>query len=573
MKWIVLSLALIVFMAPSSEVLASSKTEGVLTTDLQVKSKTFSANLKEGFHFNEKAPNGLTIDGKRLLPSKLSSRAAEFKDLPEKWSSGRASLYICDDGITFCEPNFIELKGPNPVSASSAETGNVQILADVDSEKRAVNEHGFIENDLAKAQVLAKKQNLLILADFSARWCPGCVRFETETFPTPAFRKWTRSLVKVKIDVDRFESSALSQKFNVKGIPALIVMTKDLEEVDRIVDYQSDETVAKFFDAIREDATPIKVILASKPKTLDGLSTSSARKASASNHRAGRRLLVGEHAKEANAFLEQTRPQAPELLTARVQLAKENPEVALLEAIAFEPTSFRSLAWRQSLIEALMKKSTVERTEITKILNEGEVLADRLLKDKKLLKTAVAPEPVGEFSGYEKILVASQKADLLEAAKSDAETIKTAWKNAAQEGLRAAIPTKKTGPSLRVLIFLNHAEMFAEADQLSLKLLKLDPGNPELQRRRLRALLGQKKFEDAIVLANEAIKKSYDRNEFWVAESLAKAYIGAGRIDDALLVLDTYLARPDIEWPTLKGTRKSMEELRLSARAKSKPSV
>ena len=39
--------------------------------------------------------------------------------------------------------------------------------------------------------------------------------------------------VKVKVDVDRFENSVLAEKFMVKGIPSLVVITPAQEEVSR----------------------------------------------------------------------------------------------------------------------------------------------------------------------------------------------------------------------------------------------------------------------------------------------------------------------------------------------------
>src|SRR6476620_6242570 len=98
-----------------------------------------------------------------------------------EWSKGRAALYICDDAITFCEPRFIELKGgasPIPPNSQPKASGALRR-----------NSHGFIENNLDAALALARKEKKLVLADFSARWCPGCVRLETETFNTARFRK------------------------------------------------------------------------------------------------------------------------------------------------------------------------------------------------------------------------------------------------------------------------------------------------------------------------------------------------------------------------------------------------
>jgi len=62
----------------------------------ELKDQTFKAKVLQGFHFNEKAPNLLILDGATFKPSKLSGREAEFINLPKNWAQGKAALYICD---------------------------------------------------------------------------------------------------------------------------------------------------------------------------------------------------------------------------------------------------------------------------------------------------------------------------------------------------------------------------------------------------------------------------------------------------------------------------------------------
>ncbi|HEX4926059.1 MAG TPA: thioredoxin family protein, partial [Bdellovibrionales bacterium] len=200
---LVIPALLILSSAVSADV---NRTEGALQTEL--KERVFRATLKEGYHFNDKAPNSVSVDEKVLKPTKLSAREAEFSGLPAAWSKGHAALYICDDAVTFCEPRFVELKGAGRPGATKAVA--------INKNKGRVNSHGFIEDDFNKALAEAIKQKRLVLIDFSARWCPGCLRFETETFGTKDFKRMSKDFVKLKIDVDRFENIVLSEKFNVK---------------------------------------------------------------------------------------------------------------------------------------------------------------------------------------------------------------------------------------------------------------------------------------------------------------------------------------------------------------------
>ena len=136
-----------------------AQNEGVtkaLQTDF--KKGSFTATLQSGYHFNDKAPNLLKVDEKRIQPTELKKQSIRFK-LPEgEFGAAQASLYICDDANTFCEPRQIQLKG-------SSEEGTAEKV----SAAPRKNSHGFLEISLEQAQELAKKAKKLILADFSAR--------------------------------------------------------------------------------------------------------------------------------------------------------------------------------------------------------------------------------------------------------------------------------------------------------------------------------------------------------------------------------------------------------------------
>jgi thioredoxin-like negative regulator of GroEL len=535
-----------------SQVLASSS--GVLTTEL--KDQTFRATVKEGFHFNDKAPNSILVDGQKIQPTKLTARETEFAGLPKSWSQGKASLYICDDAVTFCEPHYIELNGAlassqGLVTSKISNTGdNVKGTAYL---KGKVNKHGFIEDDFNKALELAKKQKKLVLIDFSARWCPGCLRLENETFDTKLFKALTKDFVKLKIDVDRFENIVLSDKFKIKGIPTLLVVNEGQEEVDRFYDYQPPETLERFFNAIKSDPATINELKVKGGNPL----------------RLGQRLLSSGRYQESVDVLSKVQPTPPELVQAQIELAafqyKNDPKAKdqyvkiLREALKAESDSSRSIGWRISLVDLVDDKD-----EKKKIAESGMKAADAMLTDKEKLKSGVKNDLVGEFTGYEPFLVAMNKADLAEAAELGEPTVSQTWTQAADVAKKLNISPRKIGVALRYLLILTKAKEYGEADRLALDILKHDPQNGDVMRRRLKVLLEQKRFKEAVTLGEKCLKNSYGRNEFWVAESLAKAYVGAEKPKEAKIILDKYLARPDIEWSNLKASRKGMEGLRKS---------
>jgi thioredoxin-like negative regulator of GroEL len=520
---------------------------GVLTTEL--KDGAFKASLKEGYHFNEKAPNSLTLNGKAIKPTQVQGRSAEFKDLPKDWSSGHASLYVCDDALTFCLPNRIDLKG-----AGDAKTGAIT----VSSARRSanfgkINSHGFIENDYKQAlgKLKGKKQ---LLIDFSAIWCPGCVRLEREIFETRKFKDLSHDFVKLKIDVDAFENRVLLEKYGIKGIPALLLVNADQDEIGRLVDFQPLETVEGFFRSVKNDPTPLKKLNG------DVKDPNAA-------YVMGKRLLTAGRYQESIPFFARIQPPPPELLAAKVASAEtqfgKQPETksafaqVLKGAIQKEPASSRSINWRTQLVELIDDK-----TEIAKLRTDGTKLADTLLADPEKLKEATKTDDVGEFAGYEGILVATYSASLSEASGAPVTETEEAWKKAVEVGQKLKITPEKSGPALRYLIVLSSAKVLKEADELALKLIQKDPKDTDIQRRRIKILTGLGKFDEAIQVGQKCLTTSSGQNEFWTAEALAKAYVAANRKAEAKTLIDKYLAREEIGWPHLKQSKAGLEKLR-----------
>ena len=183
-------LILILTFLLSSPLLAQIKSQDALTTS--VKEKSFSADLKEGYHFNDKAPNSVTLKTQettqQIRPAQIKTRHIDF-NLPKEFKAATAALYVCDDAITYCETHHLSLKGPLEKNIGSTDL----------KKHGSIDRAGFIAGDLQKALKLAKAKNQLVLMDFSARWCPGCVRYEKEVFTDPRFKKLTKNFVKIKI--------------------------------------------------------------------------------------------------------------------------------------------------------------------------------------------------------------------------------------------------------------------------------------------------------------------------------------------------------------------------------------
>lgn len=542
---------LLVFFA-FGQVTASPRTEGALETEL--KDQTFKAKVKAGFHFNEKAPNNLIIDGKKeyvIKPTQMTAREGVFSNLPTTWSQAVATLYICDDALTFCETRRVELKGGAKAKISTNAPAHK-------SQKARINHHGFIENDYAKALELATQKQQLVLVDFAARWCPPCMRMETEIFGTAEFKKMTAQMIKVRLDTDLFENSIIAEKYKVRGIPTMLVINTQQQEIARVLDYQPLSTWDTFFSAVQENSTPIdEMIKTAKAGDNSKLQT------------LGERLLLAGRTEEALEFLNQVKPVPAPLLTARISVARQKYQEdknkkkfikTLQETINQEPSSTRSLEWRGELASEL--EDTKQKS---KIVQDGVSLADQLLGDETKLAEATKTEDVGEFTGFTRPMVAMRRAELIESGGASEAEVKAAWQKAAEVVRAAQIPISNVGLTIRTISVLGAAGEYNEADKLIVALLKKSKDDPELNRRRAGIFLKQKKYAESIALSKKVIKQSYGRNEFWVAEVLAEAYLGAGQKQEAKKLLDDYLSRTEMEWRSLAGSKKSLEALRAKA--------
>jgi thioredoxin-like negative regulator of GroEL len=530
--------------------LRSAKALTVSLQDARIK-----ASLKSGFHFNEKAPNSLQIGEQSFGPGQMTAQEIYFPNVKIDHKPLTMALYVCDDAVTFCETHYFHLKSEE--KSSAAASGELKAGAAVGK----INKHGFIENDFAQALKKAKEQKKLILVDFGARWCPGCVRLENEIFTQKKFRRISESFVKLKIDTDLFQNAVFSEKYHIYGIPTLMAVTADQKEISRIVDFQPMSVQEDFLAAVK-----------AHPAALDDFMKSAANPDE--KRLAGQRLVLAARYIEAVDLLQGLHPMPPELIYAQVEIARQNFEdnpgqrkeflLTLLRAIKSEPGSSRSIAWRKDALEQAfdpdMKKELVK---------EGTEIADRLLADPVALKKAVATDLVGEFTNYEAFWVAILRADLIEAAGKEEESRK-AWLLAGEIGEKLKISPQNKGPALRYLLILTEAKNYEKADSFSQSMLKYDPEDWDVLRRRLKILIELKKYKEAVAVGEKALKHSYDRNQYMVVENLAKAYFLAEQKAKAQALIKEFLTKPEASWKAVKGSKKKLEDLNAQIEAEAK---
>jgi thioredoxin-related protein len=99
--------------------------------------------------------------------------------------------------------------------------------------------------DLPKAQAQAKKENKLVLLDFTGSdWCGWCIKLKKEVFDTKEFQDYAdKNLVLVEVDFPRRKqlsaaqvkaNQALQEKYQIPGYPTIIMLNGEGRKVGEL---------------------------------------------------------------------------------------------------------------------------------------------------------------------------------------------------------------------------------------------------------------------------------------------------------------------------------------------------
>ena len=170
-------------------------------------------------------------------------------------------------------------------------------------------------------------------------------------------------------------------------------------------------------------------------------------------------------------------------------------------------------------------------------------------------------DEVGEFIGFEKMLVAEEWVDFLENAKSSDQEMQQAWDQAVKMSENYKISPRNAGVGLRYLIFLTAAKQYAKAESWADEILKQNPRNLDVLRRKMKILNAQNKNLEAIKIGERIITESEGRNQFWVAELLAKSYLATNKNQEAKKLLSAFVTRKELDNENMKTVKQSLEEM------------
>ncbi len=100
----------------------------------------------------------------------------------------------------------------------------------------AVSDGPFSELGYEAALAQAKKEQKLVVLDFTAGWCPPCKKMDRETWAADEVKRWLgEHALALKIDTD--EEGELARRFRVQALPTVVALSGDAE-VARFVGYR-----------------------------------------------------------------------------------------------------------------------------------------------------------------------------------------------------------------------------------------------------------------------------------------------------------------------------------------------
>jgi|GEM_PF-5233720 len=505
--------------------------------------ETINITTKKGYHLNAEAPAGAVFDkpkSETVKPSTKTEKLFIFKT-PNKAKKAQLSFYVCDDLKTVCEQH--------------QHTLNLKTQQIKKTEMKAEFEN--ISNISLKSE--NAKPTLLV---FSAPWCPACIRMQTETYNKTEVKKQTAKTNFIKLNSDVAENYELSQKFNVKAIPTLILLDKAGTEVYRWLDYQN----AKSFSA----SLAQELIKADRAATL-------IENAQRGDSNAASRLAFKEYnslnfAEALKWFsLTKSKEDLKYKLAAEVALSQENAEAdtgaklteeylqILQKAIALTSSRLDQIRWSLDFFE--------KKKELKTLTEEGQLKAKRLiielnflLQNHNLALRAFLESTYGSYDNFEKAELMWMKSRLYKTLEMSEE------KKATDKEIVILISKKqlsdtKPGEMLQAVAYLREAGEIKKVEELYGQLIKKYSTSYVYFEKYARFLKKNNQFDKALNLMNEALKFPQG-NEPQLNLLKVQILKDLNKKSEALTLLETTFKIENIQHQRFAGTHKRLTELK-----------
>lgn len=484
--------------------LVCSMAEARLTDDkvkLTVADEILTIKADPGFHLNIDAPAKMLMvpTRKKSLPTKKEINEFQFSLKGVGASEIALDYYVCDDKLTTCErhkENYVVTN--NTLTAKASTNDNGEKSEATSASKISLNPHHFIVDNLEAAKAIAKKEKKLIFVDFSAPWCPACLRLETEVFSQKSFQAKTKKLIKVSLNMDEKSNTEAFEKYGVNVIPTMIIMNADGEEIYRMVDFrETNELLTEMKTALKKSKehksfeSYLILAEAGNIKAIEYLAKKAFERFDFKNATLWFKKLPGTSLSSAAADIGNQEKENSKWL-----------DESYLKYITTYPESFDSIVWR---IELAKLKTPEEKNAIDSLLQTNINLINKALMNKNLQKKMFKETAQGLFTSFETEELYSR---LVDSYNIKGETIAeaTALLTLQEKLAKHPLSAEKSGEVLLAIDYMKAAKMKADVEKWYRKLSEKHPESDLYPRKLARFLYQEKQFANALPIAEQAVK-------------------------------------------------------------------
>ncbi|MDD4975170.1 MAG: thioredoxin domain-containing protein [Bacteriovorax sp.] len=474
---------------------------------ISLKDQRLIIKVDEGFHLNREAPAKLVdlSSKKEMMPIKKNNDEFIFSLNELKASEIILEYYICDNINTTCEQHKENYSiENNSLTLHAPPVKNFEIIKNSAARKIILNHHHFITDNLEAAKAKAKKDKKLLFVDFSAPWCPACLRLETEVFGKKYFQDKTKNFIKVTLNRDLDNNKESYDKYKVTVIPTMIIINSDGTELSRIIDFRETKDLVIDIEKLVKNTQ--------KTKSYDEyLVLANNGNKEAIKHLAMRAYDMYDH-KEALSWFKKLNENSLFSASAEIYVEERDNSKNLLDSykkyIAKYPESYDSIVWRNELAKSHQAQNTTESTTEAKVLlQENILLINKIIDDKKLQKKIFNETAQGLFTNFESEELYSKLVDtyqLLKEKPSELAAILMLQKKISTHPLSA----NRTGEVLLAIDYMKTAKMNSEVESWYSKLMEQNPSSDLYPRKLARYYLKEKNYAKALPIAELAVKLS-----------------------------------------------------------------
>lgn len=98
----------------------------------------------------------------------------------------------------------------------------------------------FKKDNLEEVTIQAKKENKPYFVDFYAQWCKACFEMDYKTFRDKQLTAYVNdNYIASKLHAQSFDGIDLSQQYNIKAYPAILIFDSNGNLKDKLIGYQT----------------------------------------------------------------------------------------------------------------------------------------------------------------------------------------------------------------------------------------------------------------------------------------------------------------------------------------------